>query len=94
MAKDNPFRVVNDTDPRIEESKQIVKQILSDMIEKVDEEDIETICFVAITSSGDLVYGRHVTNNYIQTIGALERQKYIVQQLLDGVSDISSETQY
>ena len=94
MAKDNPFRVVTDTDPRLESSKAIIKQILTDMLAKVDEEDVETICFVAVTNAGAVIHGRHLIDNHYKIIGALEKQKHDAMNLLDQIDDISSETKY
>lgn len=96
MAKPNPFRVVADegVDPELESSKSLIKQVLQDVIQKVDDEDIETLALVAITSEGCVVSARHVNKNYFMLLGAMEKQKYEVVQLLDQTNYTASEQEY
>lgn len=96
MAKSNPFRVVGDDgiDPDLERRKELCRQVLNDMLQKVDDEDVQTICFVAVTNSGDIIHGRSVETDYHAILGGLSRQSYVVNQLLDQVNANSSEQEY
>lgn len=95
MAKKNPFRIVDDAaDPELESSKSIIKQVLNDVIQKVDDEDIETIALVAITSEGSVVSARHINKNYFMLLGGMEKQKQEIMQLLDQTNYKASEQEY
>ncbi len=96
MAKDNPFRVISagECDPELERRKELCRQVLKDMLQKVDDEDIQSICFVAVTHDGDIVHGRSVETDYHSILGGLHRQSYVVNQLLDLVNVNSSEQEY
>lgn len=96
MAKSNPFRVINsnDADPELERRKELCRQVLKDMLQKVDDEDVQSICFVAVTNGGDIVHGRSVETDYHAILGGLSRQAYVVNQLLDQVNANSSEQEY
>lgn len=96
MARDNPFRVINagESDPELERRKELCRQVLKDMLQKVDDEDVQSICFVAVTHGGDIVYGRSVETDYYSILGGLNRQAYVVNQLLDQVNANSSEQEY
>lgn len=96
MAKENPFRVINaeDEDPELARRKELCRQVLRDMLQKVDDEDVQSICFVAVTNSGDIVHGRSVETDYHSILGGLSRQAYVVNQLLDQVNVNSSEQEY
>lgn len=96
MARDNPFRVISagESDPELERRKELCRQVLKDMLQKVDDEDIQSICFVAVTHDGDIVHGRSVETDYHAILGGLSRQTYVVNQLLDQVNANSSEQEY
>ncbi|MEB6533268.1 hypothetical protein MXM51_01720 [Pantoea stewartii] len=96
MEKVTPFRIVDNEapDPTIERRKELCRAVLNDMLAKVDEEDLQTICFVGVTANGDIVRGRSVETDYISVLGALEQQKYVINQLLDNVNINSSEQEY
>lgn len=96
MARDNPFRVIGagESDPELERRKELCRQVLQDMLQKVDDEDIQSICFVAVTHDGDIVHGRSVETDYHAILGGLSRQSYVVNQLLDQVNANSSEQEY
>lgn len=96
MAKDNPFRVVGDdgVDPDLDRRKELCRQVLNDMLQKVDDEDVQSICFVAVTNGGEIVHGRSVETDYHAILGGLSRQSYVVNQLLDQVNANSSEQEY
>lgn len=96
MARDNPFRVINagESDPELERRKELCRQVLQDMLQKVDDEDIQSICFVAVTHDGDIVHSRSVETDYHAILGGLSRQTYVVNQLLDQVNANSSEQEY
>lgn len=96
MAKGNPFRVINagEADPELERRKEHCRQVLKDMLQKVDDEDVQSICFVAVTHGGDIVHGRSVETDYHAILGGLSRQAYVVNQLLDQVNANSSEQEY
>lgn len=96
MAKGNPFRVINagEADPELERRKELCRQVLKDMLQKVDDEDVQSICFVAVTHDGDIVHGRSVETDYHAILGGLSRQSYVVNQLLDQVNANSSEQEY
>lgn len=96
MANSNPFRLIdaNEADPEVERRKELCRLVLSDMLKKVDEEDLQTICFVGVTASGDVIRGRSVETDFISVLGALEHQKYVVNQLLDNVNINASEQEY
>lgn len=96
MAKDNPFRVISagEGDPELERRKELCRQVLKDMLQKVDDEDIQSICFVAVTHDGDIVHGRSVETDYHSILGGLHRQSYVVNQLLDLVNVNSPEQEY
>lgn len=89
MATKTPFRLIVDgeTDPAVEQDKQIVLTILNDIIGKVGDEDIRSFVFVGITDSGDIVQGRHVAGNYNAILGALSRAQNIVNGLMDEEQD-------
>lgn len=96
MSKPNRFRVITDgeADPELEQRKCVIKRILNDILQKVDDEDIETLALVAITNDGSVVSARHVTKNYFMLIGGLEKQKQEVIQLLDQTNYTASEQEY
>ncbi|WP_313109087.1 hypothetical protein [Atlantibacter sp.] len=96
MAKPNPFRVINaeENDPELERRKDLCRRVISDMLQKVDDEDVQSICFVAVTNSGDIIHGRSVETDFHSILGGLNRQAYVVNQLLDGVNVNSSEQEY
>lgn len=73
---------------------QLNYELLKDMLQKVDDEDIQSICFVAVTHDGDIVHGRSVETDYHSILGGLHRQSYVVNQLLDQVNVNSSEQEY
>ena len=96
MARDNPFRVIGagQGDPELERRKELCRKVLKDMLQKVDDEDIQSICFVAVTNGGDIVHGRSVETDYHSILGELSRQAYTVNQLLDQVNVNSSDQEY
>ena len=96
MTAPTRFRVIegNQCDPETERRKEIVRRVLIDMLAKVDEEDLQTICFVGVTASGDIIRGRSIETDFISVLGALEHQKHVVNQLLDNVNINSSEQEY
>lgn len=96
MPAPTPFRVIerDQVDPETERRKELCRQVLHDMLRKVDDEDLQTICFVGVTASGDIIRGRSVETDFISVLGALEHQKHVINQLLDNVNINSSEQEY
>ncbi|HHH1980865.1 TPA: hypothetical protein ACPZUA_003892 [Yersinia enterocolitica] len=81
------------SDPETERSKEIIKQMLTDLIEKVDEEDITTFALVAIAGDGSIISANHIINNHFNMLGGISRMQDKVNRLLDNVN-IHSEQEY
>jgi len=95
MSNIKPFTLLKDgePDPAVEADKDIIKEILNDLIEKVDTEDIRSFVLVGIADSGDIVSARHVTRDYYAILGALSVATHTVNRLLDDIG-VSTEQEY
>ncbi len=81
------------SDPETEKSKEIIKRMLTDIINRVDEEGITTFVLVAVAEDNSILSANHVVGNHYNLLGGVSRMQDKVNRLLDGVN-ISSEQEY
>ena len=78
------FRVVNDEgDPRHVEARNRIKAMLQDALDRVDEDNITSICIAGVMADGNGYSGRVITNSPYAVVGLLEFEKLVIIGMID-----------
>ncbi len=78
------FRIVNDEgDPAHAEARKRIKAMLQDALDRVDEENITSLCMVGVMANSGCYSGRVVTDGPYTLVGLLEFEKLVIVGMID-----------